>query len=721
MIDHIIANENAAKKFLDVRAYRGVEIGTDHYYVQGVIRLETTRRPARKIAKRINTRALDDPTNRWLYQRRMNVISAEVPKSEDIETEWVNLKHIVTTAAKESLGMLPCKIGPKRIKNWDDEIQDLVRKKRLAFRKFMGSKKEADRLEYQELSARVKRKSRRLQRDSWDNFVTFLEHDTYKLRPKVYRIIRRIDTNFNEGVRLPKIKLEEAKEYFQELWSHQSTQETVIEEQSERNTEEEITFTELQEALKAAKNAKAPGEDGIPTELYKYASGEFKRRLLDFMNRLYREEKVPDEFKMAIVIPLFKKGDMSNLKNYRGISLLNTCYKIYAKILAKRLAEYAEGKLSESQNGFRKGRSCTDASYTVKLLMEKRVEHNLETHICFIDLEKAYDRVNRNKLFEVLNDLGVSGKIRRVIQSIYNNTKIQIRIGSKLSEHAEINRGVRQGCPLSCVLFNMYMDHMVKEWQKKDPKGIQMDQQQEISTVLFADDQAVLAETEDDLQRAMYQLAKTSEAYDMKISSGKTKTMAFKGKDAIRSKIVIDGKIIEQVNTFRYLGNEMSYQGEVDVGGKIAKFLRVTGLINRTLRNNKVQKETRLKVYNTLAVPMITYGCEVWALKKTDKRRITAAEMKFMRRTAGVTLRDRIKSETITSNLGVTPIMKKIKSYRKKWRNHVERMEETRSPKQVLQYTPVGRRSRGRPRKRIVDTSSSSSASSTPQQTGHLA
>src|SRR6266550_2781532 len=94
--------------------------------------------------------------------------------------------------------------------------------------------------------------------------------------------------------------------------------------------------------------------------------------------------------------------------------------------------------------------------------------------------------------------------------------------------------------------------------------------------------------------------------------------------------------------------------------------------------NIKVQKETRMKVYNTLAVPMITYGCEVWALKKTDKRRITAAEMKFMRRTAGVTLRDRIKSETITSNLGVTQIMKKIKSYRKKWRNHVERMEETR-------------------------------------------
>ena len=262
------------------------------------------------------------------------------------------------------------------------------------------------------------------------------------------------------------------------------------------------------------------------------------------------------------------------------------------------------------------------------------------------------------------------------------------------------------------------MDHMVKEWQKMNPKGIKTDRRQEISTVLFADDQAVLAETEDDLQRSMYNLTKTSEKYDMRISSEKTKTMAFKGKEPVRSKIVINGKIIEQVNNFKYLGNTISYQGEVDVGGKIAKFLRVTGLINRTLRSSKVRKETRLKVYNTLAIPMMTYGSEVWALKKSDKRRITAAEMKFMRRTAGVTLRDRVPSEKITADLGVKPVMKKIKQYRKDWRNHVKRMEETRSPKQVLQYTPTGKRSRGRPRRKLTDTSGSSSTGSTPQQTG---
>ena len=120
----------------------------------------------------------------------------------------------------------------------------------------------------------------------------------------------------------------------------------------------------------------------------------------------------------------------------------------------------------------------------------------------------------------------------------------------------------------------------MKEWRKTNPEGINMGKQQEINTVLFADNQAALAETEDDLQTAIFQLTITSEAYDIKISSEKTKTMAFKGVGTVRSEVVINRNIIEQVNMFRYLGNEISYQGEVDVSSKIAKFFRVSALTN---------------------------------------------------------------------------------------------------------------------------------------------
>src|SRR6266576_2501227 len=191
---------------------------------------------------------------------------------------------------------------------------------------------------------------------------------------------------------------------------------------------------------------------------------------------------------------------------------------------------------------------------------------------------------------------------------------------------------------------------------KDKTKGVKLAENEQLETMLFADDQAIFAKNEDDLQRSVFNLENIARKFGMKISTSKTKTLAFKGKDAACSKIVVSGKIAEQVNNFRYLGVDMSYDGESDIQNKLNKFLKITGLINRFLNVNKIQRETRIKVYNTLTIPMLTYGSEVWALRKTDKRRIEATEMRFMR-TAGVTLRDKICSEDIRNMLGVTSVV----------------------------------------------------------------
>jgi hypothetical protein len=106
--------------------------------------------------------------------------------------------------------------------------------------------------------------------------------------------------------------------------------------------------------------------------------------------------------------------------------------------------------------------------------------------------------------------------------------------------------------------------------------------------------------------------------------------MAFKGGDPLRSKIVINNKIIEQVNTFNCLGNLVSYEKEKDTDNKMTKFLKITGIINNTFKPNKVQKGTRIKMYTTLALPLLLYGSKTWTLKSKDKSRLTAAEMRFM-------------------------------------------------------------------------------------------
>ena len=110
--------------------------------------------------------------------------------------------------------------------------------------------------------------------------------------------------------------------------------------------------------------------------------------------------------------------------------------------------------------------------------------------------------------------------------------------------------------------------------------------------------------------------------------------MAFKGRDPVRTKIVIDNKIIEKVNSFNYLGNMISYEKELDVDNKLHN-LKITGIINNVFRPQKTLKKTRIKLYNTLALPFLLYGSETWTIKARDTRRITTAEIKHMRRTGG--------------------------------------------------------------------------------------
>jgi len=111
--------------------------------------------------------------------------------------------------------------------------------------------------------------------------------------------------------------------------------------------------------------------------------------------------------------------------------------------------------------------------------------------------------------------------------------------------------------------------------------------------------------------------------------------MAFRERDPLRTKTVIDNKIIEQVNSFNYLGSVISYKKKLDIDNKLHNYLKITGNLNNVLGHKNTLKKTRIKLYNTLALPVLLYGSKTWTIKARDTRRITAAEMKYMRRTAG--------------------------------------------------------------------------------------
>jgi sorting nexin-29 len=119
----------------------------------------------------------------------------------------------------------------------------------------------------------------------------------------------------------------------------------------------------------------------------------------------------------SVVILIFKKGNRRDCDNYRGISLLNTGYKIFANFIKNRLNKYYD-IIGEEQNGFQKGGSCCDGYFTVKILIGKHREFNMETHIAFVDFKKAFDQVNRMELLRILTSDQVP---QQTIQNIYNN------------------------------------------------------------------------------------------------------------------------------------------------------------------------------------------------------------------------------------------------------------------------------------------------------------
>ena len=162
--------------------------------------------------------------------------------------------------------------------------------------------------------------------------------------------------------------------------------------------------------------------------------------------------------------------------------------------------------------------------FTVQKIIEKRKEHNLPLFLLFIDYEKAYDNVNRDKLWEVM-DNKISKYLLNTMKCIYRNTNIRIKFNGGVSGPTHINKGVRQGCGLSPVLFNIYFNKIIQEF-KRAMKGIQLNNKKSVNTILYAVEQILLATSEDELQTMAHHLNLIARKYKMTISSTKTKSMA---------------------------------------------------------------------------------------------------------------------------------------------------------------------------------------------------
>ena len=217
------------------------------------------------------------------------------------------------------------------------------------------------------------------------------------------------------------------------------------------------TLKETAEAISLLSNGKAPGPDAIPAEVYKAGGHILVEKLTELFKSIWEQESVPQEFKDASIIHLYKKkGNRQSCDNHRSISLLSIAGKILARIILNRLIWHLDQK----------------ELLPARQLQEKCQEQNLDLYLTFVDLTKAFDSVCREGLWRIMAKFGCPQKLITMVRQFHDGMMASVQDQSASSASFSVTNGVKQGCVLAPTLFSMMFSAMLQHAFTDDSNGI---------------------------------------------------------------------------------------------------------------------------------------------------------------------------------------------------------------------------------------------------------
>ncbi len=258
----------------------------------------------------------------------------------------------------------------------------------------------------------------------------------------------------------------------------------------------------------------------------------------------------------------------------------------------------------------------------MKQVIEKMIKKDKVMFMVFIDLEKAYDNVCREKLWRILFEYGIRRRLLRSIKALYEGGRARVKVEGMGSKWFGVRKGVRQGCTLSPWLFNVFIDNVVREARRECIREVVLSTGT-VGLLMFADDMVMMAETEEALQHNVEAMNEALVRWDLKVNWKKSKVMRVaKKKEECQIRIGVEQ--LEQVDTMKYVGVMISGDGNMqrEVEARVGCASRVIGGLNQTiLGRRELSKQTKLKVVNALVMPVLMYGCKAWQYGKSKSQR----------------------------------------------------------------------------------------------------
>lgn len=756
LIDYIIVRHSDTRDVRITRAMRGAECWTDHRMI--VAKLHISVRPALRLQKsgkrRLHCTRLRKAEVRDEFRRSLSEKVTEAEPGLSLEApmdqRWASLSSSLYEAAAQTIGY-----KVRKHQDWFDDNSDTIRNlldnMHKAHKATLNNPSSASLKQQWQTARREAQKTlRALQNEWWTSKAHEIQmyadkndmHNFYNSIKHIYGPKNCSVTPLKtaDGLTLLKdqnrILLRWAEHFSALLNQHSTTDQTILDELPEHppinDLSEPPTFMEVRAAVRALKNNKSPGADNIPAELLKEGGYLCTRALHQCILGAWEDESIPQQWRDANIVAIYKnKGDKSICGNSRGISLLSVAGKVLAKVMLQRLINnITEQVLPESQCGFRKNRSTVDMIFTTRQLQEKCREQHQDLFLAFIDLSKAFDTVNRELLWSVLIRFGCPAKFVNILRQFHDGMMARVTIGGQESAPFPVCTGVRQGCVLAPVLFNVFLlcvTHLLHK-ELESSSGVAVDyrldgnlfntrrlqattklSRERVLELQYADDCALVAHSPQDLQAILAVVVKAYSRMGLSVNTTKTEVVCQWSSSTPHTQpsFTIDHKPLTITPSFKYLGSILSEDCSIDseIQNRIKQASAAFGrLRHRVFQNNNLHLHTKVAVYQAVCITTLLYSCEAWTTYSRHIKALERFHTGCLQRILGLTWRDHVPQTEILAKTNSRSIESMVTQHQLRWLGHVIRMPQDRLPRRIL-YGQLhhGQRLAGGPKKRYKD------------------
>jgi hypothetical protein len=387
--------------------------------------------------------------------------------------------------------------------------------------------------------------------------------------------------------------------------------------------DDEISLEEVLRSIAHLKCEKQHGIDNIINEYMIKGSDTIAPILCTLFNVILTTGHFPVKWGEGVIVPIHKQGDVMDVNNYRGITMMSCVSKLFTRILNVRLTNWSRqnDRLSDAQFGFKEGVGTVDAIYVLHSIISKYMSNGKRLYCAFVDFKKAFDSVYRNGVWFKIFKQGVTGKMFSVLRSMYSVVKSCVLHLGVHTDFFKFNVGLRQGEILSPMLFSLFLEDLETHLQDSGELGIELEQLT-LFLILFADDLVLMSETAEGLQNMLNALHGYCVKWNLVVNVAKTKLMVFRRGGVLKANEVwrYNNEHIDVVDVFVYLGLLFASNGKFLKTTQLLaeKGLKAGNMLMSQVRELNMKPSVIMNLFDTCVAPVVSYAAEVWGFHKAE-------------------------------------------------------------------------------------------------------